>query len=278
MAPENEELTPEEKLLKVIQEDDSKQEPQAEAAPPEEQDESVTLATVADTSEPPTATAAVPPPEESKPKSKSKSKSKSKPKTEESAGIGLIGGDGPVVASQKRHGSDPFTVRTASRWVAAAAILFLCLIGWQGWALWQQASASVPDLPAYEPAGPDETNPDPGDATATEPLYVLDEVKQDWKDNNPFGEKIITRTNRLVEITDEWVKYVEAHLNLIGISKDPADGKREAVIIDNSETGGKMLFMKVENTMLIEEAEVSLVMIANDHVILGVGDLQIQLK
>ena len=245
MAEKEQELTPEEKLLKVIQEGDESTDGTAAS------DVAVSESAVPEPLEP--AVAAEPAPVEAAPKRAAPPE----------PALGMIG-TGPVVVG-KGNRAPLFGMALLNR---ILAVVVLVMIGFAVYEIWANLR-----YPVYESAPLN----DPGVATLDQApdgeLTPLDDVLKDWQEQPLFGQKTRPQaaTNKVtvVEPTPFEI-YARNNLKLIGLSGD------EAILSDRKVD--KMHFLTVGGTFTVNDVEIKVADITSEHVEVLDGEKKIQIE
>ena len=277
MADQAEELTPEEKLLKVIQDDGEQADEAAVSSEPTAAATPVESEAVAEEQTPPVEE------DGGKPKLKLAGKqSAASGESESPADAAAASEDtprdetagearssaaaiaaGPVVAGGAIPGAN-FGLSTANRCLAAVVLI---MVGFAVYEIW----ASI-QMPSYAGAVTSELP----DAVWINTEPVLDPVPID-DILKAFEDPIIGR-KEVAEIKDGAKPqpkspidiYIKEHLNLIGLSSG------EAIIVDNKIE--KMHFKRVGDKITINGTEVEVVEITAEYVTVADGDRQIRVE
>jgi len=287
MASSEEQLSPEEKLLKVIQgkgddEGDSqdtaagvKAEQSATVKEPESADgpeEAVEPAAVAEKAEPAaeeetTEADTVAPPAEAEPEGEGQDKEAVEP-------AALIGTAPPAV--QGKRGSRQMGIRTVNKCLAAVVVILILFAVLEIWANIQSAPEVAPALPGEAPPLDLET---PGSETD---LPDIKKVLQQWTENPIVGIRDEAGPAPTPGPSPAPAKpvatYAEEHLNLIGLSvfTEAGAAQREAIVVDGE--AEKMLFLKKGDTFSTGDWELEVLDIQSDSVKLTDGKEELIVK
>ena len=288
MAEKEQELTPEEKLLKVIQEGDAGAdagEAPVEAVEPAA-DEAVVPSSAA-APEPPVAevpaaveTKTEAPPKKSKLKLAKGAKAAAataatetdEPAPEDApreSSLGMIGA-GPVVMG-KTSRAPLFGMALLNK---ILAVVVLVMIGFAVYEIWANIR-----YPVYEAAPLN----DPGVATLDQvpdgELAPLDDVLKDWEEQQLFGQKThplaATNTVTPVKQTTPFEVYARQNLKLIGLSSDGKGGS-EAILSDRK--ADKMHFLTLGGTFTVDDVQITVSDITAEYVEVVNGEKKVQIE
>jgi hypothetical protein len=288
MAEKEQELTPEEKLLKVIQEGDEGAdagEAPVEAVEPAADEAVVPSAAAAP--EPPVAevpaeveASAEAPPKKSKLKLAKGAKAAAATaatETDEPAPE-----DAPRESSPGMIGAGPVVMGKASRAPLFGmallnkilAVVVLVMIGFAVYEIWANIR-----YPVYEAAPLN----DPGVATLDQvpdgELAPLDDVLKDWEEQQLFGQKThplaATNTVTPVKQTTPFEVYARQNLKLIGLSSDGKGGS-EAILSDRK--ADKMHFLTLGGTFTVNDVQITVSDITAEYVEVVDGEKKVQIE
>jgi len=269
-------LTPEEKLLKVIQEGDS-EDPKAEEGASVEAAPSSTV----------TMQAEQVPAEEGAEKPKLKlakaegaeaasgdkaaaPKGEAEEKEEEKAAAAGMIAAGPMAVSKGGRGTR-FGIGMVNKCLVAVVLI---MIGFAVYEIW--ASIQVPEDEGVFLNG----MPDMGwlDQLPEEALSPIEDVLKAFEQNPIIGPRktvVIERTK--IATPTPLVEYIKKNLNLIGLSNVAGDADMpEAIIMDKKIE--KMHFLRLGDKIIINDRELELVAIAAEYAEVLNGETRIQIR
>jgi hypothetical protein len=262
------EITPEEKLLKVIQDGDTENVSTPEPAVVAESagtEPAVTETVVAESA--------------AKPVKEKKSKLKlAKKDADSTKNTAEDTSAAPTAVIADGDATDNSTVIVKSgkvSWISIGfinkilAIIVLLMIGFAVYEIWYNITYS-----AYKSENVDDTlAPGLVDQAPEDELPPLDEVLTKFAEDPFVGkpEKVKAAPEKVKKVEKTPLEvYVKKNLNLIGLSGDEA-------IISDAKTD-KMHYLKVGGTMNINDIDVSVVGITSEYVELGDGDKKIRIE
>lgn len=253
-----EELTPEEKLLKVIQKGDE-QESENEAAATSSEDSEGKVTTVATTA----ATTAT--------KTK-ETTSADKPEAESSEDTPAVAVSPIAVALTRRS-----PLRVLNRAMLAVAAVLLCISGVEMWANIRSPLSPITQQPFETTAESLDSENFIADLSDTLDMYSKRRI---------FGKPdpvVIKPKINTTPVLAGWRAYIRKNYDFKGtstVSKPKDDGAAtkvmEAIILDNKT--GRMHFLSVEQTVLVEKQTVMLKEITENNVTFSKGDEEVTLN
>lgn len=263
---EEQELTPEEKLLKVIQKgDEPKEEAASEPTPAAEP-----AAAAEASAETPAASA---PAEEAGEESEAAAPAAApKEATGDSApSVAYDAAATTVVAGPSR------TLRLINRILSLAAVLLLCASGYE---IYANIREPMPLIGQVAMDG----NEVIVDSMENVPLNdTLDMYAKRRIFGKPDAKAVITTTTTTTVVQAGWRAYIRKNYVLKGlstISRKTMDGEtediREAIVVDKKT--GKMQFLSAGQTVLVEKETVRISKVDGNQVVLSVGDDEITLE
>lgn len=298
MSDEEDQISPEEKLLKVIQDKGEEPAKEVEATRTEESSpapESVkepAAAEVAEsTQEETVATDAGEPTAGQKPKlkmSKVEDPEAADAKTDDvgskaepSTSAGLIGASSPVVSVGKKRAPLKLGIGAANRCLAAVIVIALMLTGLEVWNFVKPASAATMtgnsgvesttptlDIPIH---AAQYSFPDVLKSYRQKPIFVIFEPGSEI--GTEGGGRPLPPQPRRVG----WAKYARANMKLMGLSPVPDSPELTEAIIADTKTK-RMYFAKVGDKLVVSGRQVSVLKINGALVILtdGVNNVTIE--
>ena len=252
-----EELTPEEKLLKVIQKGDE-QESENEAAATSSEDSEGKVTTVATTA----ATTAT--------KTK-ETTSADKPEAESSEDTPAVAVSPIAVALTRRS-----PLRVLNRAMLAVAAVLLCISGVEMWANIRSPLSPITQQPFETTAESLDSEDFIADLSDTLDMYSKRRI---------FGkpDPVAIKPINITPVLAGWRAYIRKNYDFKGtstVSKPKDDGAAtkvmEAIILDNKT--GRMHFLSVEQTVLVEKQTVMLKEITENNVTFSKGDEEVTLN
>ncbi|MDI6774425.1 MAG: hypothetical protein QME60_03385 [Verrucomicrobiota bacterium] len=192
---------------------------------------------------------------------------------------------GAPAATQKSQRRVCLGIGVISKSLAAAAIVMVLLLGWEVWTRAGTAQTRFDSSSAYEDAAPG-TEPalPPSGAEAQSPppipgLVSLDRLLRAYAQRNPLGLPVAPPpgTNEPSSGTAlmPWANYVKANLKLKGLSRLPS-GDTEGIVADNKT--GKLLFLMEGDNFLLERQLLKIESVGNDGVTITDGSRKTLLK
>ncbi|MBN2300971.1 MAG: hypothetical protein JXN60_00510 [Lentisphaerae bacterium] len=279
MTEEKEEISPEEKLLKVIQ---GKPEPEkeqkvgsADVAPSALKEGEGSLPVVesvqAEGEKSAQTAAATKKPKLRLTKTDSAVGADSKALEEPVSTAGLIGGSNPVLAVSKRGIGVKFGISSVNRFLAAGIVIALAITGLEIWGFLRN-SAEAAQIEAV-------TEPMPFEADVSRSAqYSFPEVLI-WYEQHPilldFKAEPQARSDDSEPRKSQgprvgWEAYVRSNMKLMGVSRHPEDEQAtEAILADNKTKA--MHFMKTDDSIFVSNQKVSLKRIDGALVVLTDG-------
>jgi len=265
---EEQELTPEEKLLKVIQKGEEPQEEAASEPTPAAEPEAVSEETPTETPAAP-AEAAEPATETSTPPSPAAAPEAA---SEGSAStFSYEPGASTVVSGPSA------TLRLINRILSLAAILLLCASGYE---IYANIREPMPLIGQVAMDGSEVVV----ESLENVPLNdTLDMYAKRRIFGKPDAKAVVTTTTTTTVIQAGWRAYIRKNYVLKGlstISRQSIDGEtediREAIVVDKKT--GKMQFLSAGQTVLVEKETVRISKVDGNQVVLSVGDDEITLE
>ena len=168
-------------------------------------------------------------------------------------------------------------IRAVNKCLAAVVVILILFAVLEIWANIQSAAAAAAVAPLREDAPLDL-----GAAGAETDLPDIKIVLQEWTKNPIVGIPAVSAKAapqpEQAMAKRPWRKYVEENLNLIGLSvvESAAGGEREAIIVDVKKD--KMLFLKAGDKIMADDRELELMSIQSDSVKLTDGKEEMLVK
>ncbi|MBN1557977.1 MAG: hypothetical protein JW951_07505 [Lentisphaerae bacterium] len=255
MTENQEELSPEEKLLKVIQSGGEQAGSGEDAAAAGE--------------------------ENAPPRLQLKKQAPAPPESEgaDAAGLpepgGLIGAGVPDYFERKPAGGAPVGITLVNRCLAGVVVVMLLFAVYE-----ILANIQTVDRYGPEPAGEWEA-PELSAAGGDIVLPTLENVLASFRERPIFQRPVNAAEDGVTETRQvrvpNWEAYTRENLNLIGTSRlGGADSGREAILVDKR--ADRMYFLREGDTVVVDERTLEMKRIETDSVILTDGSKEITLE
>lgn len=263
---ENEQLSPEEKLLKVIQQDgEPAEEATAAATPASDAAPEATVDVAAETK----------PAEEAAPTTKSLRLATKAPESSTDAAPEpsvRIGSAEPTFFERKRPVLRP-GIATVNRCLVGVIVLMLLFAIIEIW-------ANIQPVETHHGFVPDATDRIVSRSGTLIQLPPIENVLDSFQ-RKPIFSRLEGREGEETprERIPNWEAYARDNVNLIGTSMFAGEGQpgqREAILVDSKT--GKMHFLQVGQTVVLDNQELELKRIESDNVVLSDGAKDIVLK
>ena len=284
MDKKEEPVSPEEKLLKVIQQGKAKPEPAAEPVPPKVipkvAAKPVPVAPVAAAAprEPPKIKLATPQKKEPTPAAAAAAEHAARP----TATAGLIG-VGPAPGLKKKRRKQMPLLVGLNRLLAGIAAAVMLLTAWEIWANVQQSEIDRTALGGMALIAPGEAPaPVPGAAAAVTQADAteLAKVQKDFEERPLFAaarrlDGSVTNVVTTVVSQADWEAYARKNLKLKGLSSLPS-GEMEAILMDAST--GKLQYLKPNDQMLVDKRNIKVEAIDKESIVVTDGLRKLSIK